>query len=182
MTWPSAEPLETTRFRLEPLAVTHAVEMVETLSAQDLYGFIGGNPPSLKGLQAQYARQSRGQSPDGKTGWLNWIIRNQASGRAIGFVQSTLAQNNDVLIADMAWLITPTEQGRGAAVEASSAVLDWLEKLHPQTIRALIHPDHTVSTRVAERLGFTRTPALIDGEVVWETTPATSRPPFISVR
>ncbi len=173
VTWPSAEPLETTRFLLEPLAVKHAEEMVEALGAEDLYVFTGGEPPTMECLRAQYALQSQGQSADGKAGWLNWIIRDQTSSRAIGFVQSTLANSDDALIADMAWLITPTEQGRGAAVEASSAVLDWLWALHPRTIRAFIHPDHTASAHVAERLGFVPTTTLIDGETVWETSTTT---------
>ncbi|MBG6218115.1 RimJ/RimL family protein N-acetyltransferase [Arthrobacter sp. CAN_A6] len=152
----------------------HAIEMINALGAQELYRYIGGEPPSMKGLQAQYERQSRGQSPDGKTGWLNWIVRDRTSDRAIGFVQSSLSYNDGALIADIAWLITPSEQGRGAAVEASSAVLDWLRTLHPRRIRALIHPDHAASARVAERLGLARTSALVGGETVWETAPIPS--------
>jgi RimJ/RimL family protein N-acetyltransferase len=168
MSWLRAVALRADRVSLEPLAVEHASEMVATLAPQDLYRFTGGEPPTLEELEARYRRQIGGQSDDGRAGWLNWIIRPAGGGPAIGFVQATLAHEGDELVADLAWLITPSKQGRGLAGQAADAVTTWLTSRGVDRLQACIHPDHTASARVAQRLGLTRTSTLIDGEVLWE--------------
>ncbi len=166
--WPAAELLDTTRFLLEPLFEDHADEMVDVLAFRDLYHFTGGEPPTPEVLRVRYARQSTGSSPDGKAGWLNWIIRTKTSGQPIGFVQATLTGGGDQLVADLAWLITPPAQGSGAAVESSAAVLAWLKGRRVRSVQALIRPDHSASAGVAQRLGLSPTSVRIDGEVLWE--------------
>jgi len=162
---------------LEPLAVEHASEMVTALAPPELYRFTGGEPPTLEELSARYGRQSRGQSEDGSAGWLNWIVRPAGGGPAIGFVQVTLRREKASLMADIAWLVTPSEQGRGVAVEAISSVVTWLHSINVRHIRAFIHPDHTASARVARRTGLAPTTALVDGEILWEVVmpPAAER-------
>lgn len=174
VTWPRAESLETPRFLLEPLAAAHVDEMVQVLQPEELYRFTGGEAPTREVLQARYARQMAGHSPDGDAGWLNWIIRARASGRAIGFVQATLTGRADTAVADMAWLVTPTAQGSGAAIKSGAAVLAWLHGLPLRDIRAAIHPEHAASARVAERLGFTPTREMVRGEVVWVSASETA--------
>ena len=83
-------------------------------------------------------------------------------------MQATVTREEVGLTADMAWLITPAAQGTGAATEASRAVLDWLRSQNVNRIRALVHPDHLASARVAQRLGLKWTSELVDGEVVWQ--------------
>ena len=170
MIWPAAEPLETARFLLEPVTEEHAAEMVEVLASPDLYRFTGGEPPTAQILQARYARQSTGRSPDGGAGWLNWIIRTRATGQAIGFVQATLTGVNEELAGELAWLITPSAQRRGAALESSAAVLVWLKGRHVRLVEALIHPDHVASALVAQRLGLAASSVRVNGETRWETT------------
>lgn len=166
--WPRAVPLLSARLALEPLAVGHASEMATALSPPELYRFTGGEPPTREALSARYDRQAQGQSEDGSAGWSNWIIRPADGGPAIGFVQATLRREDAGLTADVAWLVTPSEQGRGIAVEASSAVVAWLQSIGVGRIRAFIHPDHTASERVARRIRLAPTTALVDGEVLWE--------------
>lgn len=168
MSWPQADPLDSDRLALEPLAVEHASEMVTALGAPELYRFIGGEAPTLEELRARYGRQSRGESEDGSAGWLNWIVRPAGGGTAIGFVQATIRREKAGLMADIAWLVTPSEQGRGIAVEAASTVVTWLHSIDVRHIRAFIHPDHTTSMRVARRTGLAPTTALVDGEILWE--------------
>jgi len=62
MSWPQADPLDSDRLALEPLAVDHAAEMLTALAPPELYRFAGGEPPTLDELGARYRRQSRGQS------------------------------------------------------------------------------------------------------------------------
>ena len=175
MLWAQADALESDRFSLEPLSVGHAGEMVAALAPQDLYLFTGGEPPALHELQARYERQARGESEDGSAGWLNWIIRPAGGGPAIGFIQATLVREKNGLVANLAWLVTASEQGRGVAVEAASAVVAWLPSIGTRGIKAFIHPDHTASARVAQRIGLVPTATLVDGEILWEAaTPRTS--------
>lgn len=168
MSWPRADALRTGRLSLEPLAVEHASEMVVALAPQDLYRFTGGEPPTLEELDKRYRRQSRGQSEDGRAGWLNWIIRSAGGGPAVGFVQATLAREGADLVADIAWLVTPSEQGRGLAGEAASAVVSWVISMGVGRLQAYIHPDHTALARTADRLGLVPTSTLIDDEILWE--------------
>ena len=169
MSWPQADPLDSDRLALEPLAVDHA--------AEDAY-----RPGSTRALPVHWRRahqpwtnwahgtaaNPQGQSEDGSAGWLNWIVRPACGGPAIGFVQATLERKEDGLVADLAWLVTPEEQGRGIAVEAAATVVTWLRSIDVRHIRAFIHPDHTASMQVARRTGLAPTSALIDGELLWE--------------
>ena len=111
-------------------------------------------------------RQVRGSSPDGSEEWLNWIVRERASGRAIGFVQATLSGARRDR-ADIAWLIGVAWQRRGYASEAAAAVVEWLEARGVTTIDAHIHPDNTASAGVAMRVGLASTQEIVDGEAVW---------------
>jgi len=167
MSWPRAVALRTERLSLEPLTVEHASEMVSALAPRALYRFTGGEPPTPSELEARYRRQSRGRSDDGRAGWSNWIIRPVDGGAAVGFVQATLTVDGPDLVADLAWVVTPSEQGRGVASEAAAAVVTWLSLNGVGRLQASIHPDNTASERVARRLGLAPTSLLVDDEVVW---------------
>lgn len=168
MIWPVARPLVTSRLVLEPLAVAHAAEMVEVLAPAELYAYTGGEAPTEEELRQRYAVQSVGHSPTGDAGWLNWTIRRTATGDVVGFVQASLTKGSEGLVADVAWLVTPSAQFDGIASEASLAMLDWLRTQGVALVRALIHPDHHASERVAERIGLAASGAFEDGEAVWQ--------------
>lgn len=168
MTWPTANALDTDRFVLEPLSVKHTKEMAAVLAPRELYTFIGGEPLAEDALRARYTRQSVGHSPDDDAGWLNWVIRSRTTHDVVGYVQATLTVEDEMLTADIAWLITPSAQHRGAATESAAAVLAWLHEQQVRVARALIHPEHHASTRVARRLGLAPTTVIVDGESVWE--------------
>ena len=50
-------------------------------------------------------------------------MRSAGGGPAVGFVQATLTREGADLVADLAWLVTASEQGRGLAGEAATAVV-----------------------------------------------------------
>lgn len=55
---------------------------------------------------------------------------------------------------EVGWALLPAAQGRGYAVEAVSAALDWtFEALAAEDVIHSIHPENTASIRLAERLG-----------------------------
>ena len=165
--WPTAEPIETARLTLEPLRIEHAGEMAEVLANSRLYEYVGGTPPSPAQLRTRYALQVAGHSPDGRQGWLNWIIRERATGAAVGTVQATLTVLSDRTEAEIAWVISTAYQRRGYATEAAGATVQWLRNHAADAIVAHIHPDHEASIGVATHLGLTPTDILEGGETRW---------------
>ena len=121
-----AEPLRAPSITLEPLTVEHAEAMSVVLADPALYAVIGGEPPTEEQLRARYARQVRGRSPDGREGWLNWIIVDAVSDQLAGYVQATIRAGDDHDEAELAWVIGTHWQGRRFATEAAQAVADWL--------------------------------------------------------
>ena len=87
-------------------------------------------------------------------------------GSAIGFVQATVVGE----LADLAWVVGHSWQGRGYGSEAARAMRDWLAAQGVGRFTAHIHPDHAASMAVAERLGLEATDRLDeDGEMIWES-------------
>lgn len=160
------ESTTTARLVLKPLTESDADEMADVLAAPELYTFIGGEPPTLAGLRARYARLAVGHSPDGSQEWVNWIVRRAEDGAAVGTVQATVVDGGRR--ADVAWVTGTAWQGRGYAVEAASALVAWLRERGVVEIGANIHPEHAASARVAERIGLAPTGELDDeGEQIW---------------
>ncbi|MEY9890305.1 RimJ/RimL family protein N-acetyltransferase [Catenulispora sp. MAP12-49] len=166
------EPITTARLVLKPLAESDADDMAGVLAAPELYTFIGGEPPTVEGLRARYARLAVGRSPDGSQEWVNWIARRVEDGAAVGTVQATVV--DDGARADVAWVVGAAWQGRGYAVEAASALVAWLRERGVAEIGANIHPGHAASARVAERIGLAPTGELDDeGEQIWRAQAGT---------
>ena len=146
---------------LTPLTVDHAAAMVAVLADPSLYEFTGGTPPTLEELTARYARQAVGHSPDGTEQWLNWVVLLDST--PVGYVQATVVGDS----AEIAWVISPSVQGRGLATEAARAMVELLTAAGVRRLVAHVHPDHVASARVAERLGLRPTDVVEDGEVRW---------------
>ena len=71
--------LETPRLVLEPLQITHAPLLYESLQSEAIYKYIPEDPPaSVETLVARYQQISRRISPDGQELWLNWAMRLRA--------------------------------------------------------------------------------------------------------
>jgi RimJ/RimL family protein N-acetyltransferase len=164
--WPRAAPLRTERLALEPLRIEHAPELAALTRDPDLHRFIGGRPETLPEVTARVRRQVAGASPDGRQGWLNWVLRD-ADGAAAGTVQATLTG----AAAELAWVVGTAHQGRGYASEAAVGVRDWLRTQGIEDFTAHIHPDHAASAGVARRLGLVPTVVRQDGEVRWVSSP-----------
>jgi RimJ/RimL family protein N-acetyltransferase len=81
--------LESEGLVLEPLRAEHADELAPTLDDRALHRFTGGEPAGVEELRVRFERQARGRSPDGRDCWLNWVVRERATGLAVGTVQAT---------------------------------------------------------------------------------------------
>nr|RZI37151.1 hypothetical protein BJQ95_00406 [Cryobacterium sp. SO1] len=165
----TTETLVSTRLILEPLAREHASPMVDVLAHVSLYTFTGGTPPTLAQLEARYAVQVAGISPDGAQHWLNWIVRRRDSDAIVGFVQATVEGDNDGLMAEVAWLINPAHQGQGFASEATRHMILWLRSNGVDRVAAFIHPEHAASIAVARHQGLRISNIARDGEIRWDS-------------
>jgi RimJ/RimL family protein N-acetyltransferase len=155
----------TSRLTLSPLVEEDADAMVDVLGDERMYEFTGGSPLTLAQLRARYRRLAVGHSSDDTELWCNWIVHRTVDGEPVGAMQATVAADRSS--ADVAWEVGVTWQGHGVGTEAAIAVVQWLVDRDVPQIRAMIHPHHTASARVAARAGLHPTTELIDGEVVW---------------
>ncbi|WP_309619661.1 GNAT family N-acetyltransferase, partial [Salinibacterium sp.] len=112
--------------------------------------------------------QTRGQSPDGAEWWLNWVVALRDSRKPVGYVQATVEDDGSKLVADIAWVITPRQQGQGIASEATRAMVEWLRLQGVGHFTAHIHPDHLASMGVARNQALHPTSVERDGEIRWE--------------
>ena len=165
----SAQPLESSRLLLEPLRVDHAEELAPVLSDRSLYHFTGGAPPTAAELRARFESQTRGGSPDGRSCWLNWVVRERATNRVVGTVQATVKFSGATPVADLAWVIGASHQGNGFAKEAAGAMAAWLREQGVGRLRAQIHPRHEDSNQVARSIGLEQTGTIVDGELRWQS-------------
>nr|WP_239157685.1 GNAT family N-acetyltransferase [Streptomyces sp. SID13726] len=145
-----------------PLRVEHAREMAAVLSDPALHTFIGGTPYTPEALRSRYERLTAG-SPDPSVSWLNWVIRLRAEGPLTGTVQATV----DGAVAEVAWVVGTSWQGRGIAGEAARGLVEWLGGQRVETVVAHVHPAHAASAAVATAAGLTPTGDWHDGEVRW---------------
>jgi RimJ/RimL family protein N-acetyltransferase len=144
--------------------------MQPVLADPALYTYMGGSPPPSEAeLAARYARQAPGVSPDGRQGWLNWVLRLRTGGRLAGMVQATLTEDDAGCAAELAWVVAPRDQGAGLATEAAGAVMAWLRTLGIESFSAHVHPANRASAAVARRLGLAETAVRADGETRWST-------------
>ncbi|MEZ0493429.1 GNAT family N-acetyltransferase [Kineococcus sp. TBRC 1896] len=174
--WPDAEQLHSNRLLLEPLRREHADEAFPLLNDPRLHTFTGGAPDTREQLTARFARQVLGTSPDGRSGWLNWMLRHRDGGPLLGTVQATLtrvedqpAEDTGTTQAELAWVLGYEHQGNGYATEAAAAVVAWLTARGPHRLSAHVHPGHHASAAVTHRLGLHPTDRVVDGEVRWKT-------------
>jgi RimJ/RimL family protein N-acetyltransferase len=156
------------RLRLEPLRVQHAEELSPVLDDVRLHEFVGGRPLRLEELRGRYARQIVGRSADGRQRWFNWVVRERASGLAVGQLQATVTLGPPEQ-AELAWTIGTGFQGRGYAQEAAAEIARWLTQHGVDELSAHIHPDHVASIRVARSLGLSPTEQMVGGEVRWSS-------------
>jgi RimJ/RimL family protein N-acetyltransferase len=140
--------------------------MAAVLDDAALHRYTGGRPDSADELRRRYVRQARGRSPDGSERWVNWVVRERASGEAVGYVQATVEDAAGA--AELAWVMGSRFQRRGYATEAVQAMVGRLAEEGVALLRAHIHPGHAASAGVARAAGLAPSPVELDGEVRWE--------------
>lgn len=148
------QKLATPRLVLEPLTRRHAAEMFEALSDHAIYRYIDeARPASVDALAARYTRLESRRSGDGREHWLNWVVREPASGKAVGFVQASVLENGTGFVA---YVIAPASQGLGYGREATAAMIAELERGYGvKRLCASVDARNAASIALAQALGFT---------------------------
>jgi [ribosomal protein S5]-alanine N-acetyltransferase len=147
--------LETPRLLLEPILPTHASNLYERMQDERLYRFIPQDPPaSLEALTDRYDFLSARRSPDGREAWLNWAVRERASGDYAGTLETTVFGDSTAIIAYMVFV--PFQQ-RGIATEACGRLLEHLfDDYRLGRVAAEVDTRNVASIALVESLGFER--------------------------
>jgi ribosomal-protein-alanine N-acetyltransferase len=154
------------RITLESLHAGHAPEMFPVLSDPAIYTYISEAPPaSVEAVAERHGRQLAGKSSDGSELWFNWIVRENATGKAIGYVQATV-------IGDRAWIayvLAPSSWGKGLGREATEAMMEIVrERNAPSLFLAEADKRNAASIGLLCALGFVECPGAKDGEQRFE--------------
>jgi len=149
------QALETRRLLLEPLVAQHAAALFEALQATELYVFIPQDPPaSLQRLEERYLALASRTSPDGQEMWLNWVMRQRATGAYVGMVEASVHADRT---ATLAYMVFPPFWRQGFAKEACGRVVASLfDEYRVSRIAAEIDTRNAASVHLVEALGFAR--------------------------
>lgn len=104
------------RLLIQQLHVDHLAELATHLRHPEVYEHIGG-VPSLQDFILDRERALRSPEASGER-WLNFLVREQSSNLMLGRLEATLHDS----IAEVAFLFSPKQWGKGFALEA----LAWL--------------------------------------------------------
>lgn len=116
------------------------------------------------------------------TGFGYWTLLRHGSDLPVGFCGLRYMWFHDDQVTNLFYGLHPRCWGRGLAVEAARAAVDWAAKHLPGVaVVARIRPENLASQRVAARAGLTRAEHLdglgFDGlERIWVTQPVRERP------
>lgn len=135
----------------ERLLPAHVDELAAVLRTDEVYAHIGGTP-SLELFRLRMMRALAGPPPGaGDQRWLNWLVRLQDSGAAIGRLEATVIGAN----AEVAFLFDPAHWGAGHARRG----LAWLHEAVEAEVGA-VHfwattvPANTRCRRLLDACGY----------------------------
>jgi len=153
----SESPLRSKRLLLEPQVEAHAALLHDNLCDNSLYIYVPQDPPrsaeAFAALVTRFRKLSTRLSPDGTEAWLNWVLKDRASGNYVGTVQATVHSD---LTGNIAYQTFAGYLRKGYAKEGCGKVIEHLFKDYGvQFIEALIDTRNTASIKLVESLGFT---------------------------
>jgi RimJ/RimL family protein N-acetyltransferase len=140
--------------------------MFPVLSDPAIYRFINEAPPaSVEAVAERHGRQMAGRSADGSELWFNWVVRENATGKAIGYVQATV-------IGERAWIayvLAPSSWGKGLGREATEAMMEIVRDRHATSLfLAEADQRNAASIGLLRALGFVECSGAKDGEQRFE--------------
>jgi [ribosomal protein S5]-alanine N-acetyltransferase len=150
----------------EVLDESHADALYPEFSEEESFRYTAGKrPASLEALRQEFVGLRAGPPPGSNDTWLNWVIREPATGNLAGAVQATIFSDGALWIG---YRIIRSASGRGIATAAVQWLLGELASRYPgRGALAAVDTRNDASLRVMAKCGFSliRTePAEIRGE------------------
>ena len=145
--------LSTSRLTIEPLREYHADELYEGFLDQATYRFIPGRPPaSLEAMRREYREFIAGAPTGSGETWLNWAVRESASGSLVGKLQATRFADGLLWVG---YMFIPSAAGRGLATEAVQwLVVELAGRFPGNAPLASVDIRNGESIRVLQKAGF----------------------------
>lgn len=145
--------IDTTRLRIRNLKAANLPEFYSYRSNPEVTKYQGFDVFSVEQAKAFIAEQTDRQF--GKAGeWAQYGIENKATGKIVGDCAVKLDQN-DTRIAEVGITISPTEQKKGYAKEALTAILDFLFSLEDfHRVKETVDAENIASIQLLKSIGF----------------------------
>ena len=148
--------LETSRLRLRPFEPRDLDAHAASLADPEIVRHLGGHP---FGREDSWRRMLCGPGLWVMLGYGYWSVERREDGAwlgQVGFADFKRDMTPAIEgLPEMGWIFAREAQGRGYAIEAVAAALDWADRtLRAPEITAIISPENAPSIRVAEKAGF----------------------------
>ena len=160
--------LETARLRLTGRTPADFDDFARMWRDPDVVHFTSGEPLAREDAWRAFGRLAGvwvlfGYGP--------WIVREKASGAFVGDLgPCDYGRDTEPSLApaiEFGWALCPAQHGKGYATEALAATIAWIRANGPSAggqkhrYCAMIDPRNAASHRVAAKLGFERTGAVV---------------------
>lgn len=147
--------INTSRTTLRAMRPSDFDRFAEIWTDDAVVRFIGGQPRS-RDMSWKVFLQIAGHWQ--VTGFGQWAIEAHDTRGMVGqtgffFGAKGLGQDFDS-VPEAGWVLAPEVQGRGIASEAVGAAHDWFDRVVTGPLVCMIDPDHQMSLRLAESLGY----------------------------
>ena len=145
--------LETERLNIKSLKASDAVAAFPKLQDDGLYRWISmSKPKSVDSLAADWYRIESRISPDRKEIWLAWLVTSKSDQSPVGSID--VAIDVDGVAVNFGYYFFVNEWGKGYGTEATSAVIQHLQKHQIKKFIATVTVGNTASVAVLKKLGF----------------------------
>jgi RimJ/RimL family protein N-acetyltransferase len=169
--------LQTERLRLRAPTVDDFQQSFAMWSDPIVTRLIGGRPHTKEEVWARLLRYIGHWQA---IGYGYWVVETIDEGRYVGEV-GLGDYRRDIVppldgLPEIGWVLAPSAHGKGLALEAARAALAWRDtELPPGETICVIAPEHALSLRIADKLGFGRiSESLYHGDrrlILWRETP-----------
>ncbi len=147
--------INTARLTLRGMRPEDFDRFAEIWAMPDVVRFVGGAPWSRGRAWNSFLRNAGHWQ---MTGFGQWAIVEQGSREIIGqtgFFYSDRSLGGDFdAFPEAGWILDPHYHGRGYGPEAAQAAHDWLDRVNPNRLVAMITPDNDASLRLAHGLNY----------------------------
>ena len=145
--------LETERLKITPLKSNDAVAAFPKLQDDDLYRWISmSKPKSVDSLAEDWSRIESRISTDGNEIWLAWFVSSKFDKSPVGSIDVSI--DEDGVAVNFGYYFFVNEWGQGYGTEATSAVIQHLQKHQVKKFIATVTAGNTASVAVLKKLGF----------------------------